>query len=448
MSKIAAGVVLSLVLLVLSASGQNVDLDSLYLSKPSNADLLNIIRSFHIVLKDGGDPYEKWNLYDPYLFDQTSTSPSVYPLVNTLRVIREERFSVPLPFANGDVYTYMLDHFRNGGIYLQLDTLSYWAGSDYINLGDCVFWDTRISGDEFTPQSPFVLDPYVYLAQLLVHETRHCDPDAPGHIEIQYDASLADEGAYGRACIYLMWVWKYGLNFGWREKTAAGAAAMSLMDRFLAQPVTHPNPAIQSVLDELIHAQVLPLKADAGGDTVIVIPHSQIMAAVRLDGSRSYSIGPPIVQYRWSVAMPPNYFTTTRPDTTVLRPAGVYKWQLEVKDQWGAYSATDTMMVTIIRSSSSVANDRSNPAHSELIGNYPNPFNPQTEICYTLAASGQVRIEIFDILGHPVAVLVDGLKDTGDYRTTFNGEGLPVGVYLCRLQAPGLTQVRRMLLLR
>jgi len=448
MVKIIACAIILLVLLAPTAPGQNVNLDSLYLSKPSNAELLEIIRSFHIVLKDGGEAYEKWNLYDPYLFNPTSTSPSVYPLVNTLRVIREERFSVPLPFANGDVYAYMLGHFRNGGIYHQLDTLSYWAGSDYINLGDCVFWDTRISEDEFTPRDPFVLDPYVYLAQLLVHETRHCDPDAPGHVEIKYDASLAAEGGYGRAFIYLMWIWKYGLNFSWQEKTAAGVAAQGLLDRFVAQPVTHPNPAIQAVYDELIHTQVLLLKADAGRDTVIVISHSQTMASVRLDGSHSYSIGPPIIQYRWSVAMPPNYFTTTKPDTTVFRPAGVYKWELEVKDQWGAYSSTDTMNVTIIRSPSDVAIDRQNPAQSALTGNFPNPFNPQTEICYTLATSGHVRIEIFDLLGHSVAVLVDGWKDSGNFRTPFNGERFPAGIYLCRLQAPGMTGVRRMLLLK
>ncbi len=79
------------------------------------------------------------------------------------------------------------------------------------------------------------------------------------------------------------------------------------------------------------------------------------------------------------------------------------------------------------------------PKHFELAQNFPNPFNPTTEIHYALPKAGQVKIEIFNVLGQKVKTLVDGFKAAGKYKTFWNGTNqqgqiLSNGIYIYRMQ--------------
>ncbi len=74
------------------------------------------------------------------------------------------------------------------------------------------------------------------------------------------------------------------------------------------------------------------------------------------------------------------------------------------------------------------------PVEVMLLGNYPNPFNPETTIRYALPQAGKVRLAVYDLLGHEVAVLVDGSRPAGHYTLQFDGEDLPSGSYVYRLQ--------------
>jgi len=76
----------------------------------------------------------------------------------------------------------------------------------------------------------------------------------------------------------------------------------------------------------------------------------------------------------------------------------------------------------------------------DLVGNYPNPFNPSTTIVYQLAMPGFVNLEIFDITGRHVLELVNGLQEVGRQQVCWNGideqrAKVPSGVYLCRMRA-------------
>ena len=93
------------------------------------------------------------------------------------------------------------------------------------------------------------------------------------------------------------------------------------------------------------------------------------------------------------------------------------------------------------------------PANFVLLPNFPNPFNQQTTIRFSLPDATRARLEIFDILGQKVRTLVDGELPAGYHSVNWNGQdeaGQPVssGVYLLRLQAGKLREVRRMLLLK
>ena len=70
-----------------------------------------------------------------------------------------------------------------------------------------------------------------------------------------------------------------------------------------------------------------------------------------------------------------------------------------------------------------------------LWGNYPNPFNPETTIRYALSQPGPVRLAVYDLLGHEVAVLVDEPQPAGWHEIRFPAALLPSGSYVYRLQA-------------
>lgn len=80
--------------------------------------------------------------------------------------------------------------------------------------------------------------------------------------------------------------------------------------------------------------------------------------------------------------------------------------------------------------------------------NYPNPFNPTTNFIFALPRGGDVRLEVFDVLGRRVALIADGWYDAGRHELQFDGGGLPSGAYVYRLQADGRTVTRKMLLAR
>jgi hypothetical protein len=78
--------------------------------------------------------------------------------------------------------------------------------------------------------------------------------------------------------------------------------------------------------------------------------------------------------------------------------------------------------------------------------NYPNPFNPNTTIDYTLKTATHVKITVYDRLGREVVVLVDESQSEGEYKIEFNGSNLPSGIYFYRIKTPESTEVRKMVL--
>lgn len=86
------------------------------------------------------------------------------------------------------------------------------------------------------------------------------------------------------------------------------------------------------------------------------------------------------------------------------------------------------------------------PETFELLGNYPNPFNPTTMISFQTAYSGQVTIIVFDVLGRQVNVLLNEVKPAGVYQVPFNASGLSSGLYFYQVKAGNDVRTGRMLL--
>ena len=74
------------------------------------------------------------------------------------------------------------------------------------------------------------------------------------------------------------------------------------------------------------------------------------------------------------------------------------------------------------------------PGEFALKHNYPNPFNPMTTIPFDLPEASRVQIHIYDLTGREVAVVASGQYSAGSHTVTFNGSGLPSGIYLIRAQ--------------
>ncbi|MGH7496547.1 MAG: T9SS type A sorting domain-containing protein, partial [bacterium] len=88
------------------------------------------------------------------------------------------------------------------------------------------------------------------------------------------------------------------------------------------------------------------------------------------------------------------------------------------------------------------------PAHFNLDQNHPNPFNPTTTITYSLNQTGQVVLKVFNVIGEEVVKLVNGIQVAGHHEVKFDATDFPGGVYFYRLQAGGLTETRRMVLVK
>jgi len=94
------------------------------------------------------------------------------------------------------------------------------------------------------------------------------------------------------------------------------------------------------------------------------------------------------------------------------------------------------------------------PVEYFLHQNYPNPFNPSTMISYDLPTQSNVKIEIINLVGQSVVVLVNENKSPGYYEVKFEANNLTSGIYFIIIRAVGLnskrnyTQVIKALLLK
>jgi len=88
-----------------------------------------------------------------------------------------------------------------------------------------------------------------------------------------------------------------------------------------------------------------------------------------------------------------------------------------------------------------------------LHANYPNPFNPSTTISFSVAVDGNVAIDVYNIKGQHVKTLVNRVFASGVHSVVWNGldesgRGVGNGVYFYRMTADGVTQTRKMLLMK
>jgi hypothetical protein len=123
-----------------------------------------------------------------------------------------------------------------------------------------------------------------------------------------------------------------------------------------------------------------------------------------------------------------------------------------VLNNWWHYALDYEGAVALARGLTGVSTGRAGgglvPAEYIPIGNYPNPFNPQTTIRFVLPAREHVRLDVCDLLGREVALLADGMLDPGEHRVRWDATRAAAGPYFYRLQTTHAVRTGKMLLMK
>ena len=115
----------------------------------------------------------------------------------------------------------------------------------------------------------------------------------------------------------------------------------------------------------------------------------------------------------------------------------------------GATARDFSMQIENLSFGGAITGDASGvPTTFALEQNFPNPFNPSTDIGFMLTESMPVRLSVFDMLGREVAVLVEGRHSAGRHTVRFDARDLPSGLYLYRIETPDGSMARMMSLLK
>ncbi|MFN4110755.1 MAG: phospholipase D-like domain-containing protein, partial [Ignavibacteria bacterium] len=120
------------------------------------------------------------------------------------------------------------------------------------------------------------------------------------------------------------------------------------------------------------------------------------------------------------------------------------QYMQEFKRRYNDLGGTGTFTIPIIQE----VKDKYIPYSVELYQNYPNPFNPITTISFTLPATSNAKIVLYDILGNEIKTIFNGIASAGKTVVDFRADDLPSGVYLYTLYVNNMTLSRKMLLLK
>lgn len=123
---------------------------------------------------------------------------------------------------------------------------------------------------------------------------------------------------------------------------------------------------------------------------------------------------------------------------------GSYTVQLVVTDDAGA---SDTTSLEVDVTTTDIKSNNV-PEEFALQGNYPNPFNPTTQISYDVAEATRVKLEVYNSAGKRISTLVNSRKAAGSYTENFDAANLPSGIYIYRLQAGDFIKTRKMTLIK
>ena len=139
------------------------------------------------------------------------------------------------------------------------------------------------------------------------------------------------------------------------------------------------------------------------------------------------------------------YPVTIRVENMGIKLTDVYTQEISKELQPGEELIIQNNLLDKLSVQSSQSNT---PVVYALDQNFPNPFNPTTQISWQAPADGMQTLKVFDVLGNEVAVLVNEFRPAGRYEAKFEASNLASGIYIYKLQAGEFVQTRKMILLK
>ncbi len=123
-----------------------------------------------------------------------------------------------------------------------------------------------------------------------------------------------------------------------------------------------------------------------------------------------------------------------------LKNNTTYYWRVMARNSKGSSDLTETWRFTV-----GVAEVRDNIFENrEIMTNFPNPFGESTVIKFKLENSCQATLTLFDAIGNPLKVLINGFMESGEYNIPFESTTLPQGIYYYQLRAGGKVYTNKM----
>jgi len=210
------------------------------------------------------------------------------------------------------------------------------------------------------------------------------------------------------------------------------------------------NPEMYAIQDSMVKWVLPAMELNNWGFSPSLVPAPGRYGNWWWCADTTYNLGDPVVWPRFSGSYANTFLLTA---STEGLPLGDLNWFPKDKNLWEANKAAimqhilseDTTKMVL----TSVQTAKNNlPTWFELSQNFPNPFNPTTQITYALPSKARVSLEVYNALGEKVATLYSGVQDAGQHEVTFSGDRLASGVYFYRMTAGNFSSVRKMLLLK
>lgn len=134
----------------------------------------------------------------------------------------------------------------------------------------------------------------------------------------------------------------------------------------------------------------------------------------------------------------------------------VLKWTAELLDSLNAYYGDKIEYLTLSEASAyyheqATSQEKSlveKPERFSVEQNFPNPFNPSTEIRFSISQSSAVEISIYDVQGRKLETLLNQTMSSGLHSVSWNASSYPSGIYLYRVSANGEQISRKMTLIK
>jgi Peptidase C10 family/Spi protease inhibitor/K319L-like, PKD domain/FlgD Ig-like domain/Fibronectin type III domain len=208
----------------------------------------------------------------------------------------------------------------------------------------------------------------------------------------------------------------------------------------------------ESDMSEMVTVNIAPATApvaDAGDDMRVVSGEE-----VTLNGAGSYDLNGDMLSYNWTAPAGITLSSSSIVNPVFTAPAVTeeteYVFTLIVSDGT-FFSEPDEVVITVALTD----NDEAEIAagNLELLGNYPNPFNPETEIVYNLHSAAQVNLSIYNLKGQMIRELVNSSVAAGEQRVIWNGlddshQNVSSGVYYYKISSGSYTLTGKMVLMK